>query len=224
LLNESLVEKRDLFEVIPNIVHDNFFAKPLRTTKNNTFVFINVCLFTFKKRIDLLIQAFAKGFKGNNSVRLHIGGDGEERQALERLVKDLGVIEQVRFVGRLSREQVVDEISAADAYVLSSQHETFGVVLIEALALGKPVIATRCGGPENIVTDRDGLLVPVDDVDALADAMQLLYANRTDYHADSLRQSCRERFSEEVVAQRLLGVYTEVSTLQKPDSETARSV
>ncbi len=225
LLNECLVESISRWEVIPNIVHHSFFAKPLRTTNSNTFGFIVVCGFNFNKRVDLLIQAFAKGFKGNNAVHLHIGGDGKERQALERLVKNLGVVEQVRFLGKLSREQVLDEISATDAFVLSSQHETFGVVLIEALALGKPVIATRCGGPEDIVTERDGLLVPVDDVDALADAMQVLYANRADYHADSLRrQSCRERFSEEVVAQRLLNIYTEVLSLQKPDSGTAGSV
>jgi hypothetical protein len=58
----------------------------------------------------------------------------------------------------------------------------------------------------------------------MADALQVLYANRADYHADSLRQSCSEWFSEEVVAQRLLGVYAEVLSLQKPDSETAGSM
>lgn len=218
LLNKSLEDSRGRWEVIPNIVHDAFLAKPLSPRIGNSFVFIDVCLLTFKKRVDLLIQAFAKGFKGNKAVQLHIGGDGAERQVLERLVKDLGVNDQVRFLGMLSREQVVREVAAADAFVLSSQHETFGVVLIEALALGKPVIATRCGGPEDIVTGRDGLLVAVDDVNALADAMQKLYANRAGYHAESLRQSCRERFGEEAVAQRLLGVYTEVLSLQKPGS------
>lgn len=223
LLNEGLGASKNRWEVIPNIVHDNFFAKQLSTKDSDPFVFIDVCLLTFKKRVDLLIQAFAKSFKGNNTVHLHVGGDGETRPALERLAKKLGVADQVRFLGMLNREQVVHEVSAADAFVLSSQHETFGVVLIEALALGKPVIATRCGGPEDIVTEKDGLLVPVDDVDALSTAMQKLYANRASYHAESLRQSCRERFSEAAVSKRLLKVYAEVLSSSKANSEIVRS-
>lgn len=218
LLNKRLSDSRDSWEVIPNIVHDSFFAYPLRTKNSDSFIFIVVCLLTFNKRVDLLIQAFAKSFKGNNAVHLHIGGDGVERPVLEHLAKDLGVADQVRFLGMLNREQVVHEMSAADAFVLSSQHETFGVVLIEALALGKPVIATRCGGPEDIVTNKDGLLVPVDDVDALATAMQTLYVNRSNYHAESLRQSCRERFSEAAISQRLIEVYTEVVSSYKTNS------
>lgn len=223
LLNERLANSKNRWEIMPNIVHDSFFSKPLSTKDSDTFVFIDVCLLTFNKRVDLLIQAFAKSFKGNNTVHLHIGGDGENRPALERLAKDLAVDDQVQFLGILNREQVVHKISAADAFVLSSQHETFGVVLIEALALGKPVIATRCGGPEDIVTGKDGLLVPVDDVDALSAAMQKLYTNRTCYHAEILRQSCRERFSESTISHRLIDVYTEVLSSSKASSEIARS-
>ncbi len=222
LLNKSIVDSKNRWEVIPNIVHDSFFAKPLRTKNSDPFVFIDVCLLTFNKRIDLLIESFAKSFKGNNAVHLHIGGDGEKRPALERLAKDLGVADQVRFLGMLNREQVVYEVAGADAFVLSSQYETFGVALIEALALGKPVIATRCGGPEDIVTEKDGLLVPVDDVDAFAIAMQEIYTNRASYHAESLRQLCRERFSEAAISQRLLYVYTEVLSSSKEDSQIVR--
>ena len=219
LISECLVGIESAWEVMPNIVHDSFFSHPLRLVKQQGFVFSHVSLLAYHKRVDLLIQAFAIEFKGNKEVRLHVGGAGEERQALERLTTNLGLSDQVCFLGKLTREQVVHEVAAADAFVLSSQHETFGVVLIEALALGKPVIATRCGGPEDIVTGKNGLLVPVDDVKALAGAMQVLYANRANYQAECLRQSCRERFSEAAISQRLLGVYAEVLSSSKPDSE-----
>ena len=81
--------------------------------------------------------------------------------ALEALVQEKALTEQVTFLGSLTREQVRQEVSEADAFVLSSEYETFGVVVIEALALGKPVIATRCGGPESIVVPSVGYLVEI---------------------------------------------------------------
>ena len=100
-------------------------------------------------------------------------------------------------------------MSKAHAFVLSSQHETFGVVLIEALAQGLPLIATRCGGPEDIINKDNGLLVPINDVDRLAEAMFSIYNNYEKYDPEKLREHCKEEYSEKSISLKLIEIYQE---------------
>ena len=196
---------------IPNVVNDAFFLQKEASQKSKTsFKFINIALADKKKNQRNLIIAFAAKFSTNKNVRLLIGGDGPELNALRQLAVSLGIADQVELPGRLSRNQVLIQMNQADAFVLSSNYETFGVVLIEALALGLPVIATRCGGPESIIREEDGLLVPVDDVESLGAAMEAVFENQDRYDPSEIRQACRDRFSEEIIARRLINLYTDV--------------
>lgn len=194
------------WEVMPNIVHERFLFNSTKDSANG-FTFLNVSFLTYKKGVDLLIDAFAKAFKGCSQIKLQIAGDGEQRALLEALTVERGVAAQVEFLGLLEREGVVAAISAANALVLSSRYETFGVVLIEALAMGRPVVATRCGGPEDIVRKEDGILVAIDDIDELAAGMKSLYENYAFYQPQEIRKACRLRYGEKVVTDRLLNVY-----------------
>lgn len=195
---------------LPNIVSDNFITNRIIPKEEQVFNFINVCGLTKKKNIDLLIKTFAKAFKGNSSVKLKIGGDGEEKANLLELVRALNVEDQVVFLGQLTREEVKEEVSSADAFVLSSKYETFGVVLIEALALGKPVIATKCGGPESIVTPEVGYLVENNSEEELSKAMLELIANKNKFNPENIRAYCLDNFSEKAVVAKLGKVYESV--------------
>lgn len=195
---------------LPNIVSENFITSRLTPKEDSAFNFINVCYLTKNKNLDLLIRAFSKAFKGNYSVKLKIGGDGEEKENLVELVRALSVEEQVVFLGQLTREQVKEEISSADAFVLSSKYETFGVVLIEALALGKPVIATKCGGPESIVTPQVGYLVENNSEEELSKAMLDLIASKNKFNPEKIRAYCLNNFSEKAVVEKLGKVYESV--------------
>jgi glycosyltransferase involved in cell wall biosynthesis len=128
------------------------------------------------------------------------------------LATTLGISDQAQFPGRLAREEVLTAMSHANAFVLSSRYETFGVVVIEALALGLPVVSTRCGGPESIVREQDGILVPVDNVEALAEAMVKIYESQNQYNPAEIRDACRDRFSEKAVANRLMKIYSDISS------------
>jgi glycosyltransferase involved in cell wall biosynthesis len=109
-------------------------------------------------------------------VTLVIAGDGPDRAALERQARELGLETRVRFLGSVSREQVLRLFRAADASVLSSAWENFPHTLVEALAVGCPVIATAVGGvPEVIREGENGLLVPANDVLALAAAIRRFF-------------------------------------------------
>lgn len=91
--------------------------------------------------------------------------------------------------------------------VISSHFETFGVVAAEALCSGVPVISTRCGGPECIVEEGDGLLVPVADPEALAEAMQALASAPERCQRKNIAQRAQQRFSGQAVAHALTAIY-----------------
>lgn len=200
------------WEVMPNIVDRRFFEKTLNQSRPDSsgFVFLHISLFTLNKSINHLIAAFAQAFNKDRSVILQLGGEGKQEGRLKSLARELGVADRVHFLGKLSRDQVIDHMAKADAFVLSSQHETFSVVVIEALALGTPVIATRCGGPESIIRDEDGLLVPTGDIPKLAEAMVRLKENRPQYSAPAIREACRTRYGHAAVVNELTRVYAEI--------------
>ena len=201
------------WKCIPNLVNPEFLAIELRKNEapKLTFSIIAVAFLTKNKRIDLLLRAFALAFKGESQVTLQIVGSGIEFSRLQRLSRELNISRQISFLGSLSRRRVISTVTNSDALVLTSQYETFGVVLVEALALGKPVIATRCGGPESIVRDGiDGYLVPTGDPNALAIALKRLQKNYVEFSPQTLRSGCEQRFGANSVVSELMDIYSQV--------------
>ena len=209
-LLDSVINADKKWTFLPNIVNNNFFSQEILIEEGDKFTFINVALCNENKRQKDIILAFSESFKKYKNVNLVISGDGPELLNLKILASDLGIRDRVEFTGMLSRDQVRQKIAQSSAFVLSSLYETFGVVIIEALALGLPVIATRCGGPESIVRKKDGLLVPVDDLQSLGNAMREVYENWSSYDRHEIRKSCWQRFSEKVIAEKLMKIYLEV--------------
>jgi glycosyltransferase involved in cell wall biosynthesis len=166
------------------------------------------------KNIDVILKAFAAVFKGRHDVQLRIGGSGPLQQKLAHLAVQLGIIGQVVFLGQLSREQVLRELQQCYFFVLASPHETFGVVLIEALAVGRPVIATDSGGPRCIVHEGNGLLFCPGDVSALANALQKMVQEIDRYDDISIREDCINRFGEKTVVSCLIEIYRRVLSSQ----------
>lgn len=194
---------------VPNIVNDDFLNINSDVVQKK-FTFLSVSLLSQKKAVDNLIKAFSCIKNRIPNAILHVGGDGDERENLEKLVKDLNLDDRVIFLGSLSRERVKLEMAKSSVFVLPSRYETFGVVLVEALALGKPVIATRCGGPESIINDTVGTLVEVDDIKQLSEAMLYSYFNYDKYNSEDIKQYCINNFSEEAVTSKLTEIYQSV--------------
>ncbi len=206
LLEEKVNNK---FNYIANIVNVNFFD--IKTdAKREGFEFINIAYLDKKKNQAMLLKAFYNAFKNNPQIRLTIVGDGPEYNNLNRLIKELNLEEQVFLYGRASREEVKRLLQSSDAFVLSSQYETFGVVVIEALACGLPVVATKCGGPESIITnERIGLLSDIDEHSLSKNMIQMM-ENRASYNANYIRDYVKDNFSEEAVVLKLKDVYEKV--------------
>lgn len=199
---------------IPNIVNDSFFesTKDIEIKNNNKIRVISVCYLNKNKNTESLIKAFAELIKApfhNCEIELVIGGDGEERKTLETLVYSLQLENYVKFLGPLTRIEVKKEIQKSSLFVVSSRYETFGVVAIEALALGKPVVSTRCGGPESIINNDVGVLVDNNSVSALAKGMLHVCTHLNDYDEKVLKKYCLDSFSERAVINKLAEIYYE---------------
>jgi glycosyltransferase involved in cell wall biosynthesis len=196
---------------IPNILSARFEdIDDVSFCEQEHFTFCNISLLTDVKGIDLLINAFSIAFKNNKKVNLKIGGEGPSKNKLLGLTRELGLSEQVEFLGMLSRSEVVELMLKSQVYALSSHVETFGVSVIESLALGRPVVATRCGGPESIVQPTDGYLVEKDNTQALSDALIEMYDNYEKFKPSDIRKSCLNRYSESAVIEMLSKVYAKV--------------
>lgn len=129
---------------------------------------------TAQKSLEVALAAVA----ANEGVTLLVAGDGDERPQLERQASALGLGARVRFLGPLRRERVVELFRAADAAILSSNWENFPHTVVEALAVGTPVLSTATGGVAEMVTDgENGLLVPAGDPDALSAAVGRFFAD-----------------------------------------------
>ena len=199
------------WEPCPNVVPGRFTEYELpERPDSEQFVFTDVAYLSKRKGIHHLITAFANAFGADETVVLKIGGDGKERDSLEALAKQLGVADRIIFLGALDREGVRDLMAQTDVFVLASQYETFGVVVIEALALGKPVIATRCGGPNLVVREQDGLLVEPGDVDAMTQALLYMRNRIEDYDAAEIRSACVDRYGEQALVNRLVSIYESI--------------
>lgn len=210
-LKDILSLYRKDIKVIPNMVDCESFGNinKERDEDMKEFNFLSLCYLNRNKGIDILIQAFAKYFKNSNS-KLIIGGDGPERERLEVLSKELEINCKVEFKGALSRKEVVKEMIECDIFILPSRYETFGVVLIEALASSKPIISTKNGGAEDIVTCDNGLIVDVDDIDQLGEAMINLQNNYNKYDKEEIKKMCINKYSKEVVVKKIEKIYNDV--------------
>ena len=161
-----------------------------------------------QKGFDILLKAFAK-VTTDTEIDLIIAGDGPERQNLECLADCLGLAARTRFVGRTNRHETVKLFRGCSFFVLPSRHEPFGIVNLEAMAVGKALIATHVGGvPEVVLEGETGLLVPCEDVDALA--AQLLRMARDTSLRDRLGAAGAARarlFDWPAIAEQYLDVY-----------------
>lgn len=205
---EALSGRNDI-EVIGNLVDLSLFDIRDVKRESNEFIFFSVAFLEGEKGFNTLIKAFAEKYK-NKNAKLVIGGDGSQREWLKGIAKNESVENQVIFTGALSREEVSNWMNKCDAFVLPSRYETFGVVYIEALASGKPVIGAFNGGAEDIVTEDVGILVEIDNVKALGEAMEYIEQNYKKYEPRALRKYCTEKFSANVIINKIINVYKEL--------------
>ena len=168
------------------------------------------------KNPSLLLGAFANLRKKVPAAELHMIGDGPLAAEVRARAVELGLRDAIRFLGRLPRHDVATFLrDVCDVLVVSSHAETFGVAAVEALASGKPVVATRCGGPESIITTPElGMLCANDDADALTDAMLAVVDRLREFRPDRIRADVAARYAADSLAIELASLYQGVAGRQ----------
>ena len=192
--------------VINNPVDTEFFHMSPREKANECRI-LTIGRIEEQKGYDLLIKALSQL---EIPFELRIGGDGSKTDEYKKLAKNLGIDERIIWLGILSREQVRDEMQACSFYVLSSRHETFGNVIPEAMACGKPIVSTRCGGPEDILNDKIGYLCENMNVEDLAEKIKLMINNHSQFSSEEIRKEVVTNFSPEVWLAQLESLFKEI--------------
>ncbi len=210
--------------VIPNAIDIDIFRKKDKQEVNllkkelqidpDEVVVIYVGRVSLEKNIDKIIKALAiVQNKKIDNFRFIVVGDGTAVKQLNNLVNSLKLSEKVKFVGAINREMVKLYYQIGDIFAFSSTSETFGMVIIEALASGLPVLAVKAPGAVDIIKDGfDGILVE-DNVSQFAEQLENLIKN------NNLRQKLSlnalqtvQRYSIEAVSEQVLGLYNKLSS------------
>jgi glycosyltransferase involved in cell wall biosynthesis len=202
-------------QIIPNLVDERLFnssSLPSSGQPLHSFTFFSLGRMVPEKGFPDLLQAIKRMKESTATFR--IGGSGKHLYEYQQLAEHLGVASRIRWLGELSREQVALEFTNCQAFVLTSIHESMGVVFAEALACGKPVIATRCGGPESMLTPKNSLLVDVHAPQQVASAMDTLIQAYSSYSASQIRSEFLNRFSSAIITQHLHTLYESIVAQQ----------
>ena len=199
--------------VIPNSIPKGFTDKPmecvpqwLEESTEGRFLFASWTSWRKVKRLDILLQAFNKVNARYPVTSLVVAGNIDDSEYAGLVKSQNG--RHVLFPGPLSRSNVHQLAHRANCCCISSDVETFGLPMIEALAAGKPVVSTRCGGPNDVLDDpRLGRLCECGDVDGLAAAMTEVYENKQRFDDLAITRMALERFGEEAQLARWRSIY-----------------
>lgn len=216
----SLGVPNDKIEVIPNGVDLSIFntkvdgsAMRAKLGIAREPLVVTAIRFVKRKGPGYLVSAFSKVLESVPNAKLAIAGSGPEAANLRAQIDKLGMEKSVKILIGLRREEVAELMAAADVFVLPSLVESFGIVLLEAMAVGTPIVCTRTQGANEIVDDEvNGVMVPPSDSDALADAiLRILNDSKL---SRTLRKNglkvVKDRFSWKKTAKMTLALYEKV--------------
>lgn len=196
------------YTVVPNVLPMNDL--PLRPRGPFDRFLMVADLVDRIKNISGVLRALRIASDKGVTLQLDVVGGGPDREMLMALAERLGLNAQVNFHGRKDNAEVLALMADTGTVVVNSTMETFSVVTGEALCAGKPVIATRCGGPEAFVHAGNGMLVDVGDDEGLADAMVHMYREHERYDPAAIRQGVAEGFSATAIGRQLHRIHSEV--------------
>ncbi|MFK8163796.1 MAG: glycosyltransferase [Lewinella sp.] len=206
------------FNIVPNLVDRTHFAPTAPLSTRQGFHLLHLSDFSWQKRLDVLLVAFDLARKKDESLLLTIAGNGDPKVVENLIGNHPEIATAITLEGELSRSEVNELMGEHDLFVLSSEVETQGIVLTEALCCGLPVVTTNCGGPADLgLGPEDGTIVPVNDPRALAAA--ILEWAKLGASSFTERQERHRRYvdrgSPQRISQQLEEIYLEALSVQK---------
>ena len=199
-------------EIVFNIVKSPDSKKTFtkQSSQKNSFTFFSLGLKAKTKGFDVLVNAFGNYQKLGHEGALTIGGLDEKEFAYLNSIINEQEIKKVVLLPRLTKEQVFAYMHNCDCFVLTSRVETFGIVCAEAMYCGKPVIASRTGGPDSYINESNGIVVPVENVYETTKALLFMENNYSMFHSESIKQFAEANFSPDAISEKIVDIYYEV--------------
>ncbi len=192
--------------VLPNPIDTDLFRLENRRINPKVFRIVTTGDMGWGKGTDILFEAL-RMLPRSCDWHLTLFGDTRERKRFENWLRDPAFAERVSLPGKVPPTELAREYSRSDLFVVSSRIETANVSMLEAMACGMPVVATRCGGPEGLLDTSVGLLVENEKSSLLAQAILTMFERQNDYSADRLRQFVLHRYSKPAVRRLVLNAY-----------------
>lgn len=197
------------FHVVPNVVDTGLFTPGPAGSSNPLRNMVHISCFEDRsKNISGFLDAILELSRLRNDFKCELIGDGPDMDPISAYARSLGIIDTfVTFNGLKTGEELVSMIHNADFTVVSSHYETFGTVVIESLACGIPVVATKVGVAPAIIDEHNGLLVPPGDLDAMVQALNRMLDQCRLYNKVDISSGISEKFSKVAIGQQLTTLY-----------------
>ena len=197
--------------IIPSSGVDLNRFVPITNSRESLILYVGSLI--TRKGVVYLLEAMSQITRAYPSFRLFVVGEGPERSSLEKKTADMGLTERVTFTGRQPSDQVCQRIQRAKLLVLPSIEEGIGYVLLEALACGTPIVASRVGGIPDVVTPEVGLLVPPANSDLLAEAVSQLLGDDKLWGemSESARTRAEKHYGSHQIAAQYAAIYKEIA-------------
>ncbi len=202
-------------EVIPNVIDTSLFGSDEQFTKarNEIRIIFIGHMNTESKGVDLLLKAMQDIIKetGRN-IELHLYGGGYFLDKYKKMSEELNIADYCIFHGFQSPEKVRSGLARSDFFVLPSRAESFSIATAEAMACGKPVVVTKCGGPEEYVTGSSGYIIPPENEVELKKAILLMMSEYQSFDPEEISSIIEHRFGRKVFQSNINTLYSSLSS------------
>jgi glycosyltransferase involved in cell wall biosynthesis len=201
--------------IIPNVVKTDKYLlqKALHPSEHAKMIGLHISNLIERKNLNDVVRAVSRLSAIRNDFEIHILGTGGQEKQLMEQARELGILNRsIFFHGYVSEEQKLEYIAKSDFHILNSDEEGFSVVTAESLCYGIPVIITDCGGPEDFVSDINGVIIKRRDVLGLSSAMGKMLDTARLYNRSRISMEACGRFTPDVVARQTLDMYRMAET------------
>ena len=192
--------------VVYNVIDTCLFVPGNPNNRNGNQLIHVSSLDPIQKNPSLLFRAFSELIMWKPELQLHIVSDGDFSFFKEEIIQ-LKIDRQIVFHGMLEAKEIAAQLQNSDLFVLTSRFETFGVVLIEAISCGLPVVATNVGGVKEVVPKEHGQLVPSENLEALVSAIKEQLSRLNKYNTNEMHHRATENFSYQAIGKRFTAIY-----------------
>ncbi len=199
------------FQTIYNTVHNDFFTSQVSKSKNSDFTFISIGKLDTRKGFMELLIAFEKLYKLNNNLKLVLIGEGDLKEEMKSFIQLHYLINSVVIYNWMDKNKIIEQLDTAHVLISASEMETFGLTIVEALLRGIPVIATKSGGPLELINENNGLLVELKNKEiGLFNAMLNVMTSYKTYNLVQIKSDAVKKFNNQNVIDEYYKIYSTV--------------